>query len=110
MQVKRDCMNIFNHIDLKWPEFLDCSRFPEPPDLLCMQPPALPAPQTDDDEPNGKHSSSEISANFHVRYAIDSSHFFRNFLTVLKFAPLFLEVFKYTEQNRTLFFPSEEQD
>lgn len=107
MQVKRDCMNIFNHIDLKWPEFLDCSRFPEPPDLLCMQPPALPAPQTDDDEPNGKHSSSEISAKFPIRYAIDSSHFWK-FFDCFEICSSFFGGFQV--QNRTLFFPSEEQD
>ncbi|VDK27279.1 unnamed protein product [Gongylonema pulchrum] len=36
-QVKRDCLVILQEFGIDWPEPLNCSRFPEAPDL-CMKP------------------------------------------------------------------------
>uniref|UniRef100_A0AC35TPQ7 FZ domain-containing protein n=1 Tax=Rhabditophanes sp. KR3021 TaxID=114890 RepID=A0AC35TPQ7_9BILA len=36
-EIKRDCIKIFTDFDMQWPEVLDCSKFPEEPDL-CMKP------------------------------------------------------------------------
>uniref|UniRef100_A0A915ACS5 Frizzled-4 n=1 Tax=Parascaris univalens TaxID=6257 RepID=A0A915ACS5_PARUN len=36
-EVKRDCVSILEKFGIEWPELLNCSRFPQAPDL-CMKP------------------------------------------------------------------------
>ncbi|KAI1718693.1 frizzled/Smoothened family membrane region domain-containing protein [Ditylenchus destructor] len=36
-EVRRDCIKILQEFDIQWPAILNCSRFPEAPNL-CMQP------------------------------------------------------------------------
>ncbi|GMT29085.1 hypothetical protein PFISCL1PPCAC_20382, partial [Pristionchus fissidentatus] len=36
-EVKRECLSILEEFGIAWPELLECSKFPVPPDL-CMQP------------------------------------------------------------------------
>jgi hypothetical protein len=36
-EVKRDCTQILQEFEVSWPDFLNCSNFPQEPDL-CMRP------------------------------------------------------------------------
>ncbi|KAI6182309.1 hypothetical protein M3Y97_00366000 [Aphelenchoides bicaudatus] len=56
-EVKRDCIKILNEFEVTWPEFFNCSNFPEEPDL-CMKPPEqYPAPSFYANPPISSHDS-----------------------------------------------------
>ncbi|KAK6017776.1 hypothetical protein OSTOST_16697, partial [Ostertagia ostertagi] len=61
--VKADCSSILEEFGISWPEPLDCSRFPQEPDL-CMNP--------DED----RHSYEKTSRRWYSRHFVsDHRHF-----------------------------------
>lgn len=65
-EVKRDCIGILHDFDVQWPAPLNCSNFPEGPDL-CMRPQDSQMPRESTFDPiikNPKHSEKILPSFF----------------------------------------------
>lgn len=59
-EVKNDCLPALLNAGLTWPQKIDCSRFPEPPDL-CMQQP------TEEDSNHHANQVNDLLIDDHIR-------------------------------------------